>query len=98
MKEAGTARGPGGIDCLVLKTWKGGKPGEVKILDSSGKVLLETKAHGGASDAFRDVLTTRQVGKGDLWRACQTKDIAIKARRLPLGFPDRGMGLASRTG
>eukprot|EP00437_Effrenium_voratum_P006235 CAMPEP_0181423522 /NCGR_PEP_ID=MMETSP1110-20121109/14171_1 /TAXON_ID=174948 /ORGANISM="Symbiodinium sp., Strain CCMP421" /LENGTH=867 /DNA_ID=CAMNT_0023546649 /DNA_START=48 /DNA_END=2651 /DNA_ORIENTATION=+ len=43
------------------KTFEMKEAGTVKILDSSGKVLLETK-----------------VGKGDLWRACQTKDIAIK--------------------
>lgn len=43
------------------KTFEMKESGTVKIIDSSGKVLLETK-----------------VGAGDIWRACQTKDVAIK--------------------
>eukprot|EP00440_Ansanella_granifera_P055488 gb/GFBE01060152.1/.p1 GENE.gb/GFBE01060152.1/~~gb/GFBE01060152.1/.p1 ORF type:complete len:867 (+),score=307.40 gb/GFBE01060152.1/:1-2601(+) len=43
------------------KTFQMSEAGTVKIIDSSDKVLLETK-----------------VGAGDIWRACQTKDVAIK--------------------
>ncbi|CAE7756842.1 icd [Symbiodinium pilosum] len=43
------------------KTFEMKESGSVKVIDSSGKVLLETK-----------------VGAGDIWRACQTKDVAIK--------------------
>jgi len=43
------------------KTFEMKESGTVKIIDSSGKVLLETK-----------------VGAGDIWRACQTKDVAVK--------------------
>lgn len=43
------------------KTFEIPAAGTVKLLDSSGKVLLE-----------------HEVGKGDIWRACQTKDVAVR--------------------
>jgi len=43
------------------KTFEIPEAGTVKIVDSSGTTLMETK-----------------VGKGDIWRACQTKDVAVK--------------------
>ncbi len=43
------------------KTFEISESGVVKVIDSSGSVLLEHK-----------------VKKGDIWRMCQTKDIAIK--------------------
>jgi isocitrate dehydrogenase len=43
------------------KTFKIAANGTVRIVDASGKALIETK-----------------VEAGDIWRACQTKDIAIK--------------------
>ncbi len=43
------------------KTFKVASDGTVRVLDASGKVLLE-----------------HQVEAGDIWRMCQTKDIAIR--------------------
>jgi len=44
------------------KTFEIKAPGSVRIVDAAGKTLLETKG----------------VQKGDIWRACQTKDAPIK--------------------
>ncbi len=43
------------------KTFEIAKAGTVKVLDSSGKVLMQ-----------------HEVNAGDIWRACQTKDVAVR--------------------
>ncbi|TWU16555.1 NADP-dependent isocitrate dehydrogenase [Allorhodopirellula heiligendammensis] len=42
------------------KTFEIAEPGEVRVVNASGKTLL-----------------SHRVAQGDLWRACQTKDVAI---------------------